>query len=157
KWHRIYTTNYDDIVENVRRDLGRNTSSYSRTDDLPWNFESDSIVHLHGSVTKISEENLMAELVLGEAAYVNEYLTRSPWYTQFQADIRYCSNLFIVGYSLSDFHISALLLGTPGLAEKTFFIQGPKIDERFKRKTEAYGKTLNIGVDGFAKQLTSNP
>jgi len=71
--------------------------------------------------------------------------------------MKFSSNVFIVGYSLSDYHISALLLENPALAAKTIFIQPPGYDNVFVRRTANYGSTFFIGVDGFADFLRNIP
>ncbi|OUC13658.1 MAG: hypothetical protein B0A82_16100 [Alkalinema sp. CACIAM 70d] len=83
------------------------------------------MVHLHGSIRLVTEENVLDSLVLGEASYVNQYVTRSPWYDQFQRDLAYASAVYIVGYNLGDYHIAALLMANPAVAARTVFIQGP--------------------------------
>lgn len=82
---------------------------------------------------------------------------RSPWYDQFQRDISFASNIYIVGYSLSDYHIAGLLLANPSTAPRTIFIQKPPKDPVFLRRTSAYGRTMFSGVEGFAKALESAP
>lgn len=157
QWLRIYTTNYDDTVEVYRRAQRGEATSYTSWDPLPNKIPRNSIVHLHGSIGRLTEDNVLEQLVLGEASYVKQYLHRSPWYTQFQGDLRFASNLFIIGYSLSDYHISALLLENPTLASRTFFIQSTTPDDILVRRTGHYGRTLFIGVEGFAQLLGTLP
>ena len=156
-WLRVYTTNYDDTVEVAWHALQKPNAIFTNTDPLPNRLPTNSIVHLHGSVGRLTEDTVLEQLVLGESAYVRQHLARSPWYTQFQGDIRYASNVFIVGYSLSDYHISALLLENPSLATRTFFIQPPGRDEIFLRRTSTYGDTFFIGIEGFAKAIAELP
>ena len=46
---------------------------------------------------------------MSEASYVNQYVVRSPWYDQFQRDIAFANALYIVGYSLADYHIGGTI------------------------------------------------
>ena len=94
---------------------------------------------------------------LSETSYVNQYVVKSSWYDQFQRDIAFASALYIVGYSLADYHIAALLLENPAIAKRTTFIQGPTLDPIFLRRTANYGRTLFIGTSGFAKALAIAP
>jgi hypothetical protein len=157
KWLRIYSTNYDDAVEFYQTSQGEPIVSFDVAQSLPNRIPKNSVVHLHGSIRAMTRDNIQENLVLGEASYVRQYLERSPWYGQFQADIRFASKLIIVGYSISDYHISALLLENPDIAKKTFFIQGPTPDEVFIRRTSGYGKALFIGVSGLAEGLQKLP
>lgn len=157
RWHRIYTTNYDDTVEICQLKSGLNPQSFDSSDQIPNKLPSNSIIHLHGSIRSITPDNLTRSLVLGERSYVQQYVDKSPWYNQFQADIRFSSGLFIVGYSMADYHISALLLENPDIARKTWFIQGATADPMFERRTRTYGRTLFIGLEKFASAIKNLP
>lgn len=156
-WRRIYTTNYDDTVEMAFHKQKNRSQAFTVSDPVPNRIPHGSVVHLHGSVRGLTEENVLDQLVLGEGSYVRQYLTKSPWYNQFQADIKFSTHLFVIGYSLSDYHISALLLENPALIGRTYFIQGPVPDRIFERRTTTYGRPLFIGTDGFAKVLKTLP
>jgi len=156
-WMRVYSTNYDDAVEVNQIANGNPPASYDVSQTLPNRIQKGAVVHLHGSIRAMTRDNIQESLVLGEASYVRQYLERSPWYGQFQADIRFSSKLLVIGYSVSDYHISALLLENPDIAKKTFFIQGPNPDEIFTRRTSGYGKALFIGVSGLAEGLKKLP
>ncbi len=156
-WRRIYSTNYDDAVElhRVQRKLLPNAFDVSEA--VPNKLPHGAIIHLHGSIRLITPENVNKSLVLGEGSYVNQYVVRSPWYDQFQRDLAFASALYIVGYSLADYHIAGLLMANPALAERTIFIQGPSPDKTFERRTAQYGRTMFIGTDGFAEAYTRSP
>jgi hypothetical protein len=156
-WRRIYTTNYDDAVEVQRlaKKLPRN--DYDVSEPVPNKLPHGAVVHLHGSIRLVTPDNVHNSLVLGEASYVNQYVVRSPWYDQFQRDLAFASALYIIGYSLADYHIAALLLENPDLAKRTLFIQGPDRDDVFLRRTASYGRSLFIGTNGFADALKEAP
>ena len=156
-WRRIYTTNYDDAVEIHRQNNNRPRNNYDVSELIPNRLVQGAVVHLHGSIRLVTPENVLTSLVLSEASYVNQYVVRSPWYDQFQRDLAFASALYIIGYSLADYHIAALLLKDPELTKRTLFIQGPKSDDVFLRRTAPYGRTLFIGLDGFADVLKKAP
>lgn len=156
-WRRIYSTNYDDAVELHRLKRKVPPNAYDVSEPVPNKLPHGAVVHLHGSIRLITPDNVMKSLVLGEASYVNQYVQRSRWYDQFQRDLAYATTLYIVGYSLADYHIAGLLMANPKLAERTIFIQGPIFDEMFLRRTENYGRTMFIGTDGFAEKLAHAP
>jgi hypothetical protein len=155
-WLRIYTTNYDDVVEFCHLARGVKLSSFDSSEVIPNRLPNNSIVHLHGSIRALTRENVGTSLVLGETSYVRQYVEKSPWYNQFQKDIRYASNVFIIGYSMADYHIAALLLEDPTIADKTFFIQRTP-DPMFVRRTKVYGRPLFIGLAGLAEALKNLP
>ncbi len=156
-WRRIYTTNYDDAVEMHRLGTKSKPNAFDVSAPVPNKLPHGAVIHLHGSIRLITPENVLNSLVLGESSYVNQYVVRSPWYDQFQRDIAFASALYIVGYSLADYHIAGLLLANPTLATRTVFIQGPKPDPIFIRRTAQYGRTLFIGTEGFATALAHAP
>ena len=156
-WQRIYTTNYDDAAELNRLNNKATPNAFDVSEPIPNKLPHGAVVHLHGSIRLITAENVMKSLVLGESSYVNQYVVHSPWYEQFQRDLAYASALYVVGYNLADYHIAALLMANPRIAERTFFIQGPSPDERFLRRTAKYGRTMFIGIDGFAELLRLAP
>lgn len=156
-WRRIYSTNYDDAVELHRLKRRVSPDAYDVSEPVPNKLPHGAVVHLHGSIRLITPDNVTRSLVLGEGSYVNQYVVRSPWYDQFQRDLAFASNLYIVGYSLADYHIAGLLMANPKLAERTVFIQGPTVDKTFLRRTEQYGRTMFIGTDGFAEMLARVP
>lgn len=154
-WHRIYTTNYDDLVEFCRPDIARRSYSYS--DPLPKRFDTGSVVHLHGSIRYTTEQNVLEQLVLDETSYVAQHFNRSPWYDEFIRDLRFCDAIYFVGYSLSDYHISALLLQNPAFAAKTFFITGGSVDPIFRNRVSKYGTILDAGTKEFANTYLGLP
>lgn len=156
-WRRIYSTNYDDAVELHRLNTKALPNAFDVSEAVPNKLPDGAIVHLHGSIRLITPENVNESLVLGEGSYVNQYVVRSPWYDQFQRDLAFASALYIVGYSLADYHIAGLLMANPQLAERTIFIQGPDPDKTFERRTARYGRTMFIGTDGFAEALARAP
>ncbi|WP_421280143.1 SIR2 family protein [Aeromonas taiwanensis] len=157
RWRRIYTTNYDDAVEMHRLASKALPNAFDVSEAVPNKLPHGAVIHLHGSIRLTTPDNLQDSLVLGEASYVNQYVVRSPWYDQFQRDIAYASAIYIVGYSLADYHIASLLLANPTLAARTVFIQGHTADPIFLRRTAPYGRTMFIGTDGFAAALASAP
>lgn len=143
-WRRIYSTNYDDAVELHRSEKKLPPNAYDVSEKVPNKLPHGAIVHLHGSIRLITSENVMKSLVLGESSYVNQSVMRSRWYDQFQRDLAFASTLYIVGYSLADYHIAGLLMADPKIAERTIFIQGPAVDQTFLRRTVNYGRTMFI-------------
>ena len=156
-WRRIYTTNYDDAVEVYRQETKMPRNDYDVSESLPNRLPHGAVVHLHGSIRLVTSENVRTSLVLGEASYVNQYVVSSPWYEQFQRDLTFASALYIIGYSLADYHIAALLFKNPELAKRTLFIQGTDRDDVFLRRTASYGRTLFIGLNGFADAIKKAP
>ena len=64
--------------------------------------------------------------------------------------MRFCEACFFVGYSLQDYHISALLLQHPNFRSKTYFITKQNPDSIFINRIQQYGKIIPIAISGFS-------
>ncbi len=156
-WKRIYTTNYDDIVEFFHLQNNNRIQSYSFTDDIPQRLNNGSIIHLHGVIRSTNRENMFDQLVLNESSYVRQRFEDSPWYNHFIRDLKFCQNCFFVGYGLRDYHISSLLMQNENWRQKIFFVVEQNPDEIFKNRVSPYGKILPIGLMGFSQLCQTRP
>ena len=156
-WYRIYTTNYDNLIEAVRLRNGRNLDSYSYDDDIPHKIPRGAVVHLHGTIGKATDSNVLQQLVVNEYAYARLHFEKSPWYQEFNRSLRFCSSCYFVGYSLSDSHMSAFLLQNPGTRDKTYFVTKMEPDRIFCNRVRPFGKVLSIGISGFADLCRTLP
>ena len=149
-WNRIYTTNYDDTVEFAYHRHRKTINSFNHDEKKPQKLQSGSIIHLHGLIRKTTPENVLEQLVLNEASYVRQQFEGSPWYGDFMRDLRFCHACYFIGYNLSDYHISALLMRNPGTRKKTFFVTKQPVESIFLRRVSTYGVVLTIDTSGFA-------
>jgi len=156
-WRRIYTTNFDDAIELSLMNHNRSTASYTFNDKKPSKLGHGEVIHLHGAVRHMTEENCLKALVLGEHSYVKQHFEQSPWYSDFARDLAACSACFFVGYSANDYHISALLLESPSIVAKTYFVLRKDVDDITKERIAPYGTLLAIGADAFPDVLRNIP
>ena len=156
-WRRIYTTNYDDAIESCHLKEGNIIDSFSYDDPKPRKLSHGSVIHLHGSIRNANSDNVSEQLILNEHSYVRQHFEKSPWYDDFIRDLRFCTACFFVGYSLSDYHISALLMQNPTTREKTYFITKDDVDRIYSNRVDKYGRVLSIGTDGFAELCRTLP
>ena len=145
-WRRIYTTNYDDAVEFARLQRNEELVTFDYHEDKPKKLKPGSVIHLHGSIRTTNQENVLRQLVLNEQSYIRQHFEHSPWYNEFIRDLRFCDACYFVGYGLNDYHISALLLQTPQLRNRTFFITEKCPDQIFLNRIAPYGISLPIEV-----------
>lgn len=156
-WMRIYTTNFDDAVEFASIKNSSNLQSYDYNDEKPRKLQYGSVIHLHGTIQRTTQNNVLDQLVLNENAYIRQHFEKSSWYDDFVRDLRFCSACFFVGYSLSDYHISALLMQNPSVSDKTYFITPENPDSILSKRVMEYGKVLPIEVEGFAHLCRTLP
>ncbi len=155
-WLRVYTTNYDDAVELGYLQLKRNCSSFNYDDKKPRKIDPGAVVHLHGTIRKTTRENVLEQLILNEGSYIRQHFEKSIWYDEFVRDVRFATNCFFIGYSLSDYHISALLHPVPDVRGKTYFVTRSP-DAIFSRRVNDFGQVVPIGLDGFVDLCKSLP
>lgn len=158
-WRRIYTTNYDDLVEISARSNG----DLIETVDIDSSTEIYSgkkvCVHLNGSISMLDDKTLNTKFKLSRSSYMSpDAFTKSSWDFIFKNDLELSSAIVFVGYSLYDIEIEKILFDNPSFKGKVYFIQRSRETEHVKEDYifQKYGQLLRIGVDGFAKLIEDN-
>lgn len=149
-WRRIYTTNYDNVIESCRRDMNLPVTSPTVLDH-PADFAGMfSIVHLHGFVERLTKEDWDQAYVLTDKQYAADHLSRNGWLETFRNDANYADSIFFFGYSLADLDIARLLYANPFLAEKTFIIIGKSPGRETQVRADGYGQVIEQDVKDVA-------
>lgn len=153
-WLRIYTTNYDDVVESFWKatNVSQNRYSYSTESQVPAQFRPGSVVHLHGYIHECTRDNLLRQLVLSHYSYAQQRALQSPWWDVFERDMRVAKNIFFVGYDLKDFEPAKYLTQNPLTVERTHFILRPAQSPVAESRLDEYGRRDSMGVSGFAEE-----
>lgn len=155
-WRRIYTTNYDLVIEEAAKENGSRIDS-ADLEDLPGNYLSkhSSCIHINGSIRNLKPEDLNSRLKLSSSSYLSaDTFTNSPWHLPFKRDLEMCTALIFVGYSLYDIEIQKILYENPDFSQKTFFITAPETSERERFILAPFGNCIPIGAEEFAEQIT---
>ena len=63
-WKRIYTVNYDDVVETISGNIGINRKSITLNQRVKDNINKNLIVHLNGSINNLTNSTLLSEFKL---------------------------------------------------------------------------------------------
>ena len=156
KFHfrRIYTTNYDDVIERVSSDLGINRKSID-AEMSPKNYfkHLDICVHINGYIKNLNEENFEKSFKLSESSYLeSDSFTRSEWWYSFKKDLEASSAIIFIGYSLYDIEIKKILYNNC-FKEKTYFITIEDLSEKEIFKFEKFGRIINIGIGKLSNIL----
>lgn len=142
-WHRIYSTNIDDVIHNAYAKGGAQrletiVCPASYTDPDPW-METVQFVQLHGSVLDASKP-----LTFTVDDLANQTASPSPWYQALVEDMQARSTIF-VGTSLSEppfFHYLAMrgkrIGGTAELRAKAFLVS-PQVSRMRTRQLSDHG------------------
>lgn len=153
-WRRIYTTNYDNIVEVASNASGIERLSLS-TAFPPNHFDGSKpwIVHLHGLPSELITGAPQAPLVIDKASYIRLEVMQTAWPTQLQADLARADAVFIIGFSFDDLHLARLFRESPALRRKSFVVIKPNASRGLKEAAAEYGTVLDIGTAGIVSML----
>lgn len=153
-WKSVYTTNYDDVIEEAYKANSRNIIPITASDNPFRTPKKQTLcVHLNGFVHKLNLDTIATELKLAETSYISSELARSPWATSFRADIRFAQAVFFVGYSLYDLDIKRVLHEVTPIKEKCFFILGKSPDETTIRRAKRFGKAYKMSIGELADHI----
>lgn len=155
KWRRIYTTNYDDVVENItakeKKPFVPVTLSSPAED---YTNKRNIVVHLNGSISNLSSNTLSSEFKLTSASYLTQQFQNSSWRKLFEYDIKDSDLIVFVGFSLRyDLDIKKLLWEDSDTKRKCVFIMKDDEPQQNVKKASRYGSVFSIGVDTFAKVI----
>lgn len=149
-WRRIYTTNYDNLIEDSGKEYKRRAATLS---DIPRENSNhkELVVHLNGSIHNLDRERLDNEFKLTMCSYSSTEFIESDWYEIFKNDIDSAKAIFFIGFSLKyDLDIRRAITSRKGIREKCFFIDSIHLTSKNEDILSKYGSVLKIGTDGFA-------
>ena len=176
-WRRIYTTNYDDVLETASKQCSKSLTPVTLNDaidQIP--NKHDLCVHFNGYIGNLTRQTIGSEVKLTEKSYVTpvmspdrfrelpdtrlasaDYATSSiegsPWAILFRQDLSSSRAVFFIGYSLADLDITRLVAETSELAEKCFFVIGSKPDAPTERRVKRYGTPVLLDTQAFAARV----
>jgi len=78
-WIRIYTTNFDDVIEKAYEKSGLHITPYSRKNNpkgLPE--EGNVVVHLNGFIHDSQPESIRSDIILSEVSYIRACCMNPP-------------------------------------------------------------------------------
>ena len=155
-WKRIYTTNYDNVLELSWSKAGRKLTPITLSSDIYKIPKKENIcIHLNGFIDKLDRDTIHTELKLTESSYLTASLIDSEWMALFRSEIKHANAVFFLGYSLYDFDIKKVLFDTAELKDKCFFIVGNNPDTITEKRVEKYGTLAKKTVESFSKDVDS--
>ena len=151
-WLRIYTTNYDNVLELSSTLAGkhRRPIAVGSTTEKVQNLE-DAIIHINGFVDNITEDNLQNSTKLTSESYADTYFINSPWNTELSHSFKYAKNVFFVGFSAkSDLDLKRIIASQEQIRNKVYFING-EVSDINKVSLKKFGKVTNYTGQSFAE------
>ncbi len=109
-WKNIYTTNYDQLVEQSYSRKNTPLTVYSSNFDFTVQSvpEATKLFKLHGTIEKDVSDGHNSRIIISESDYDNTIDYREALFDAFKNDLS-GANLIIIGYSLSDPHIKDIV------------------------------------------------
>lgn len=153
---KVYTTNYDNLLELVCKSCKKQVKSYDLSARINKCDKKNMIMHLNGSINDLGEE-LPTNFNLTHLSYNHAPLYDSPWYPYIKDEIRSSKVVFIIGLSFkSDLDLRRLITSESEITEKCFIIESPDLSEKDKNYLSKYGHVLLNGIEKFCKDLNSS-
>ena len=153
-WKRVYTTNYDLVIEESAKANGQIIKSI--TLDAPFDLHSGEriCVHINGSISNLTRNTLQSSFKLTDQSYDAETLAGKPWFDFMDRDFTSAKAIIIVGFSMqSDIDIRRII-ARPQICSKVVFISGPNPDPINMSVLKQYAPVEAIGIEGFAEMIS---
>lgn len=154
-WKRIYTTNYDSVIEAAAQQNG-----FTLTTVVPsMNIENNSIenvcIHFNGHINFFNRDTINNEFKLIDTSYSCDSLEGGEWFELFKSDLEIANAIIVVGYSMQfDLDIKRLF-SSPKIKDKVIFIDAPNPDPMDESFLKQYGSCEFIGIEGFADAVSA--
>ncbi len=156
KWKSIFTTNYDNLIEQCYSRQRAKFDVYESNFDFKLHEQQDSvkIFKLHGSLDKDISDGHSARIIITDSDYDHTQAFREGLYDRFKADL-FGSDLIIIGHSLADEDIKAIAnraaeisTKTGGLGKLTLFMYNTDINRAQLWEKRGFQVCFG-GVDDF--------
>ncbi|MBP2230390.1 DNA-binding cell septation regulator SpoVG [Azospirillum agricola] len=154
-WRRIYTTNYDDVIETICSDSRKSITKHDVRDSVSQPMPSTTqLLHIYGDIGRASAQEFAQAFLLTERQRDNSPFLKSPWMRAFQNDVLAASSVVFVGFSISDIDIRRLLGLLPSeVHEKIHFVTRTEERQPIITRMSKFGTPHPIGLSAFAAHL----
>lgn len=154
-WFRIYTTNYDNVIEKANVEKGRKLNAIVLSDRQSDIQDKRTLcICLNGSLSRLKEDSLGEELKLTNSSYLTDSFRSNPWVHFFQTDLRTAKAVFFIGYSMKyDLDIQRIVFENKELRDKTFFVLRENEPKANMMLIKRFGEPINCGMIGLTNQI----
>lgn len=155
-WHRVYTTNYDNILELAFSQSNKTLTPITLNENInEYKDFRKFCIHLNGFVDKLSPHTLNQEFKLTNSSYLTTEFINSQWVDLFRSDIYTADVILFIGFSAThDLDISRILSEySSSTKDKSFFIVSPHESAINIRKLSKFGTPLSIGLSGLCEKI----
>lgn len=118
---RMYSTNYDNLIEKVCNDCGKKVKGYNIESDIRKANKDRMVMHLNGYIGDLKNNELPESFKLSHLSYNNNEFFSTPWYSYLVDELHSTKVIFIIGLSFnSDLDIRRIV-SSRELKEKFFY------------------------------------
>lgn len=154
KWKKIYTTNYDDVLERIFIENNiKKVSVTCENDVFEFVKNKNTIVHINGYIDFLSENSLQSAFKLTDTSYLTQEFSDSQWYYAFKKDLKLAKVVIFIGYSMYDLDIRKILTESPDLKSKTIFITEKNPSNKTKFNLKRFGNILPVELSGLVGSI----
>jgi hypothetical protein len=156
-WYRIYTTNYDDVIERICTEEIKPLTTLEVSDPAdPPMPGTTQLIHICGNITRSSVSEFKKHFLLTESQRDNSPFFHSHWMRRFHDDVLAASSLIFVGFSLTDIDMRRLLGSFPAeIQSKIHFVVRPTTLKPIQNRMARFGQVHAIGLSALAGHLAS--
>ena len=146
-WKRIYTTNYDDVMEFASRSIGVLREPITASTHIAEVYnQKNAVIHINGYVGNVTESNINSTFKLTEQSYLKRTIPDSEWAVALHNDIANAKSVIFIGYSLGyDLELQQIFSEDQSLKNKCIFVTfnpGKRALSSMKKFGEVYDKGL---------------
>lgn len=155
-WKRIYTTNYDNVVEKAYTESGQYIRNLTIDDKANKYLSSDETIYLHinGSVEKLNKDTLNNQFKLTDSSYNTSAFNSNEWGKLFASDLSTYSVVIFIGFTMNyDLDIKRIISTIN--KDKCIFITSENEDHNTVRMLQKYGNVERIGFNGFFDKISN--
>ena len=153
-WHRIYTTNYDNVIETASAAADKSIVSATLVDAQRTLVRNSTwCVHLNGFVGRVETGSANLGITLTNSSYLTKTVADSTWSATFRRDIDFVSAVIFIGYSVYDIDIARILYSMPDGFDKCVFVSEENPSKVLNTKVKQLGRLAPVGLDGFVRSL----
>lgn len=150
---RVYSTNYDNLIEKVCEDCGSKVKGYSIDADIRKVNKDKMVMHLNGYIGDLKDNVLPESFKLTHLSYNNTSFFNTPWYSYLIDEIHSAKVVFIIGLSFSSDLDIRRIVSNSELKEKIFFVERADLSVSNRKFLDKYGRVLLCGVKKFMEDL----
>jgi hypothetical protein len=154
-WRRIYTTNYDDVIETICSDNRKPITTHGMKDAVSQPMpDTTQLLHIYGNIGRSSAREFSETFLLTERQRDNSPFLNSPWMRAFHDDVLASSSVIFVGFSLTDIDIRRLLGTMPTeVLQKIHFINRSTTKQPILTRIGKFGTPHPIGLSSLAAHI----